>query len=201
MRQRKREAGFTLIELLTVVAIIGILAVLGTVGVRTYLASAKSAEAISTLGAINQAVVASYDREAGPTKILIGGKSATSATHQLCPSSQAVPATDAAIQNKKYVANTAANVDYHVGGGGVPSGWVCLRFELNEPQYYRYKYTMGSAPALAANVTPPAGASWLAEGRGDLDGDGTFSGFVTGGKISNGLAVTFTQIAQVDSSE
>lgn len=197
MNRRYKQAGFTLIELMIVVVIIGILAVLAIFGVRKYLGSAKSAEALSTIGAINRAAVAAYERESAPSE-LIEGKSSSQTLHQLCASSAAVPTTDAAIQNKKYTASTAPNVDYHLGAGGSPTGWMCLKFEMSEPQYYRYKYTKGSSPALATNATAPGGGNWLAEARGDLNGDGMFSGFVTGGKIANGQPVTFTEIAQIN---
>lgn len=197
-RRMKNEAGFTLIELMIVVVIIGILAVLAIFGVRKYLSSAKSAEATNTLGAINRAAVAAYERESAPAQLIEGASSAQT-LHKLCASSAAVPTSDAAIQNKKYTANTAANVDYHLGGGAAPTGWMCLKFEMSEPQYYRYKYTAAASPALATNVTAPAGANWLSEARGDLNGDGTFSGFLTGGKIStSGQPVTFTEISQMN---
>jgi type IV pilus assembly protein PilA len=183
-----------------VVVIIGILAMLAIFGVRKYLANAKSAEATNTIGAINRASVAAYERETSPSEIMVGKSSAVT-LHNLCASSAAVPATDAAIQKKKYGANPAANVDYHIGAGAPPTGWVCLRFEMSEPQYYRYKYTLGAAAGLATNVTPPAGAGWLSEARGDLNGDGNFSGFITGGKIVNGQAITFTQVAQASPEE
>lgn len=153
-----------LVELMVVVVIIGILAVLGSFGVRKYLGAAKSAEATNTIGAINRQAVSAYQRESAPSEMVVG-KSSTSTMHQLCASSAAVPATDAAIQNKKYSANPAAGQDYQIGAGATPTGWACLRFEMSEPQYYRYKYTLASTPALATNVTPPGGAQWLADGR------------------------------------
>lgn len=196
--RQARQSGFTLVELMIVVAIVAILAVLGTFGARKYLAQAKAAEATNTVGAINRAAVAAYLHETGPNQIVIGGAKIVSAPHVLCTSSASVPATDAAIQGRKYTANTANNADYHATTSG---GWACLKFEMSEPQSYRYKYTKGAAPGLAANVTVPAGADWLAEARGDLNGDGTFSGFVTGGKIANSQPTMFTEIAQQSPEE
>lgn len=198
VRARRSSRGFTLVELMTVVSIIAILAVLASYGVVKYIAAAKSAEATNAIGAINRAAVAAYTRERGPNSIVVGGKASVTA-HVICGSSAAVPATDASIQKRKYTANPAVGQDYHIGSRS--QGWPCLEYEMTGPQYYRYKYTAGSTPALATNVTPAAGGSWLAEARGDLDGDGAFSGFITGGKIVNNEPITFTAIAEVDPEE
>jgi type IV pilus assembly protein PilA len=52
---RRSQRGFTLIELMAVVAIVAILATLGIYGVKKYILSSKSTEAIQMLGAIKAA--------------------------------------------------------------------------------------------------------------------------------------------------
>jgi prepilin-type N-terminal cleavage/methylation domain-containing protein len=52
---RRSKSGFTLIEVMVVVVIVGVLATLGTYGVRNYLLSAKTSEAISMMTTIKTA--------------------------------------------------------------------------------------------------------------------------------------------------
>lgn len=191
---RNQKQGFTLIELMIVVAIIGILAVLAIFGVRKYLASAKTAEATNTIGAINRAAIAAYERESAPSEILVGQSSA-SAIHTLCLSAaNSVPGAIAAVSNKKYTADTAVAKDFHTGDQ--TTGWTCLKFEMNEPSYYQYEYAKAATCSI---ITPaaglPAGLEWVACANGDLNGDLVTSRFTTGGKVSAGQAVPVTQVA------
>jgi type IV pilus assembly protein PilA len=198
MHQPKKTGreGFTLIELMMVIAIIGILAVLGMYGVNSHLAAAKAAEATNTIGAMNRSVVAAYERESAPSEVTIGAHS-TAAAQALCKTSTPVPTAVPAA--RKY---TSAASDYHIPGEPIDTGWTCLGFEVNGPQYYQYQYERAATSSIALLVTPPAGASWLSVAVGDLDGDGVLSNFVTGGQLDTARrAVTFTNIASANPEE
>lgn len=201
---RKRRAnGFTLIELMIVVAIVAILALLAIFGVSKFLATAKTAEATNTIGQINKLSMQAYEREMATPDLLVAGGSGLSNIHALCGTSTAVPLTIAEVSNKKYTPK--AGGDYLVltpAANDNITGWRCLKHEMNEPQYYQYQYVKGAAPALGAVVGVPAGAAWIAEAAGDLDGDGTLGRFVTGGGLSaQATPVPFTQIVQQNPEE
>src|SRR5262249_44578197 len=102
-----------------------------------------------------------------PPEILVGASSKT-AVHVLCKASTAVPAGIAAVQNKKYTANPASGSDYHVGPLVSDTGWVCLKYEMSEPQYYQYAYSdTANCGAVTAPTTLPGGANWNACANGD----------------------------------
>ncbi len=207
--KRKVRRGFTLIELMIVVAIVGILAVLAVFGVRRYLSNAKSAEASNSLGMLNQGAVAAYEQETTPAELIGPGKSSTTSLHSLCAAvTAAVPAKIASVKGVKYVADNGAGNDYAKDGNVVaPTGFACLRFEINQPQFYQYEYNPGAGGGKAdgrpagANTPKWVATSWEVAAYGDLNGDGRTSAFITGGDTLSGRAITVTTIDTTDPEE
>jgi type IV pilus assembly protein PilA len=194
---RIKARGFTLVELMIVVAIIGVLAALAIFGVRKYLAAAKSAEARNTLGAINRASIAKYERETTVSELVSEGGTSAAASHSLCTSAvAAVPAT--VPPGKKYQPITADGADWNTGDSSL--GWKCLRFGMSEPHYYSYMYSKGAKWGNLKGTTHVATAAtgWQSAAMGDLNGDTkTFSEFATGGEISaTGQPKSFTQVSE-----
>jgi type IV pilus assembly protein PilA len=153
MTTRTEEGeGFTLVELMIVVSILGVLASLAIYGVARYLKHAKTAEATRVLGAIETGSRQQFQRETlynGSTLLYV---------HTFCPDTTQVPA--AVPQAMKVLAPPSDWNDV---------GWACLKFSMNEPQFYSYRATTNSATGTAANYTATA--------NGDLDGNGTKSTF------------------------
>jgi type IV pilus assembly protein PilA len=200
-----RARGFTLVELMIVVAIIGVLAALAIFGVRKYLASAKSAEARNTIGAINRAAVAAYERENTQSELLPGGSVSKASNHALCLDSTPVPQGGTPPPAKKYQPKTGVGEDFN--SGTATAGWKCLRFSMTEAHYYAYAYSSkgaGQNPTaqVAKVATVPGGAHWLSEAAGDLNGDGAvFSNFIGSGAIENGFAKVSTTLSEANPDE
>lgn len=182
---KRLKRGFTLVELMIVVAIVGILAALAIYGVTKYVKNAKTAEARDSLGRMSKDAVTAYNKEGMSPSVLALQGTAT-INHRLCGSATPVPATAPAAA--KY---QSSPTDW---GGDQNNGWTCLKFSMNDPQYFSYDYTS----------TGPAG-DFSCIAHGDLDGDGTSSTFTIDGKVDNTtgkpVAIFAPNMGEVDPDE
>jgi len=168
-RNRRHTRGVTLIELMIVVAMVGVLAALGTVGYKRYISSAKTSEATQMLGTIKSSQEAfkaetfRYFNVSGDLESYYPQGSVDD------------------IGTKKYAWE-----------GGKPdsagTNFQTLGVTSSAPVQYGYAVQAGSANQDLPNLplgfaTPtwpdPGGPWYVAVAAGDLDGDGTRSGFMT----------------------
>jgi type IV pilus assembly protein PilA len=184
---KKREEGFTLVELMIVVAIVGVLAVLAVYGVRKYLANAKTAEARNSLGQLAKDAASAVEREKGTQAILTPG-AVSQLMRSFCDTAALVPATMSTISGQKYQSQKA---DW--SSGGPTQGWACLKFSIDEPQYYAYTYIAVSTNAQSGGFT--------AQAFGDLNGDSNFSTFTVAGSAYSGSVAISPNIQETQPEE
>lgn len=169
LRIRKRsKRGFTLVELMIVVAIVGILAALAIYGVRKYILNSKTAEARNSLGQMAKDATTAYVREGMDPSVMALGAS-TGVVNVLCPDAAGtVPDAKTKIEGKKYQSTPG---DWNDG-----AGWECVKFSMQDPQYYMYNYTRGGDGSAV-------GSTFTGWASGDLDGDTVLSTFSISGEI------------------
>jgi type IV pilus assembly protein PilA len=166
-----------------VVAIVGILAVLAIYGVRKYVANAKTAEARNSLGQIAKDAASAAEREKGTAPIR---RRASSILRAFCATAASVPATIPAGQKYQSSKNDWTS-------GDAVTGWTCIKFAMEEAQYYQYGYQATSTSAVSGG--------FVATANGDLNGDGVFSTFSVSGSAENAMITISPNILEVNADE
>jgi type IV pilus assembly protein PilA len=151
--------------------LVPVFAVLAIYGVRKYIAHAKTAEARNSIAQIAKDAVAAYESQTGTART-------GPAARTLCASaSRPVPESARYIRGAKY---QSAAGDWSIDAPR-NAGFACLKFSLDQPQYYMYSYS--------ASARSSGRDSFEAKANGDLNGDGVLSTFSLTGHIQPGGAI------------
>ena len=185
-----------------VVAVVGVLAALSVVSLRRYMTAAKASEAKQVVGEVSRSAHAAYQREQAVAQTVGEGAESVQVSHQLCGTAIPVPAL--APPAKKYQPDTSAGVDFQSGDDS--NGWKCLKFNINNPIYHQYLYTLGTSPTApnsSAACNGGGNTCYEAGALGDLNGNGVNSRVARTGhvNVATGTLKASTQIYVENESE
>jgi hypothetical protein len=118
-------------------------------------------------------------------------------SHQLCVDEPGtVPSTGLpSVKGQKWQSGPG---DWNAGQVATPpSGFACMKFEMDAPQYYVYSYTTaGGSGALTVDQS-----MFTAQAQGDLNGDTNPSTFQMQGRVQGGSLALAPNITEQNPEE
>lgn len=198
--KRRHRRGFTLIELMLVVSLVGVLAALALVSLGKYMHAAKTSEAKQTIGGISRAIAQLHARS-DKSQLLTPGALSDPADLYWCPecgASKVCVAPSFIPAAKKYNPENSGGKDFDA------CCWRCIRFGVDSPTYFQYRYSIGESYVGPALGGPDPGATGVEiAAKGDLDGDLTSSTMTMTGRQDpqTGTLSFSTQIFLHDENE
>jgi len=165
---------------LVILVLFGAFGMVIIIGIRKEMGYGRTAEVKNSLGQIAKDASNAYEAEYPAPEL-----GADTVTRRVCPAaSLPVPANQMAISGKKYQSTRSEwTIDSPRN-----AGFACLRFEMLQPQAYQYRY----------DATP---SSFLAGGRGDLNGNGKFSDYTIDGRVQATRLLISPTISESDPDE
>jgi hypothetical protein len=152
----------------------GVLAALASYGVRRYIYSARTSEALANVGRMAKDASSAYEMDRTEEAIRRNALE----THRLCvSSSRTVPQRARDVRGRKYQSSSA---EWTRDSAARQKGFACLHFSIESPQYYLYRYRTSRTNWRRSGRV---GTTFEAYAQGDLNGDGVSSEFSLTGEV------------------